>query len=401
MSAGSPDVWLDRAVTASQVGRHAEAEAGFKAVLAMDPDHGEAHFGLGLCLMAARRFEEAVAPLRRAASQADAQPIRQICLGQALYMNGAFGPSAEAFDVAARQTPLPHNAWLTWARAKTFEAIVQGDTDIALRQYPLLAGKDGEDVLELAQDALSIFGVFGQIQAARSVGRWLMARRPDDCVLAYRVQVLEGAPFLKAPAAYVEAHFDAFSDRFDHQLQAHLQYQAPQSLSDLIASRRTVFEEILDLGCGTGLAAPALSRFGGRLTGVDLSARMLAKSAERGAYDDLVKAEALAFLQTQTARFDLLFAADVLIYFGDLADLLAAAGRALRPGGYLALTTEIAPQGWTLLSSGRFSHARDYVVATAEPHLEILNQRGVTLRREGLTETFGDLHLLRRRTAAL
>jgi predicted TPR repeat methyltransferase len=52
---------------------------------------------------------------------------------------------------------------------------------------------------------------------------------------------------------------------------------------------------------------------------------MLAKAAERQAYAELVQADAVAFLGEHAGAFDLIFSADVLIYFGDLAELLAAA----------------------------------------------------------------------------
>jgi predicted TPR repeat methyltransferase len=168
-------------------------------------------------------------------------------------------------------------------------------------------------------------------------------------------------------------------------------------MADLLATRQIQFSDILDLGCGTGLAAPALARFDGRLTGVDLSAGMLAKARDRLAYDQLDQAEAVAYLQTRKADFDLIFAADVLIYFGDLSNVFAAAAQAIRPGGYFILSTEIATHGWTLLSSGRFAHAPRYVAQTAAPLFEVLDQPEIALRREGLSSTAGSLHLLRRK----
>ena len=391
--------WFDRGVQANQEGRHDEAEAAFKAVLAIDPAYDEAQFGLGLTLMAARRFDEAVEPLRQATQVANAEAVRHVCLAQALYMTGGFGPSVEAFDAAERLEPLPANARLTRARASTFAAMIDGPVEAALSRYPDLAGDGADDVMTIAQEALSIFGVFDQIPAATAVGRWLVARLPDDPVLAYRVQVLENAPLTRAPAAYVEAQFDAFADRFEHQLTQQLDYRAPALMADLLATRRTQFSDILDLGCGTGLSAPALARFGGQLTGVDLSAGMLAKAEARGAYHHLERADAVAYLQARRAPFDLIFAADVMIYFGDLAEVFEAASRALRPGGYFILSTEIAAVGWTLLSSGRFAHAPTYVAEIAAPLFDVLDQPQIALRREGLISTPGSLHLLRRKPA--
>ncbi len=105
---------------------------------------------------------------------------------------------------------------------------------------------------------------------------------------------------------------------------------------------RNHFDDMLDLGCGTGLAVQHLATFGGPVTGVDLSARMLAEAAKRGLYRALVKAEALAYLHEQPARHDLVFAADVLTYSGDLEPLFAAVARTLQAGGIFAANFETA-----------------------------------------------------------
>ena len=163
MSVADLDTWFDRAAQASQQDRHAEAQAAFSAILAIDPDHHEAPFGLGLSLMAARRFADAICA---------------VCLGQALYMTGAFGPSAEAFEAAGRRALFPPNDRLTHARARTFAVIAEGDLDEAQARYPALAGDGAEDIMVLAQEALMIFAVLGRLGAARAIGRWLAGAKP-------------------------------------------------------------------------------------------------------------------------------------------------------------------------------------------------------------------------------
>ena len=68
--------------------------------------------------------------------------------------------------------------------------------------------------------------------------------------------------------------------------------------------------------------------------------------------------------------FDLIAAADVLVYFGALGELLSAFGAAQPSGGWLVFSCERAtlaeaPLGWMLRASGRFAHTREYVVAQA------------------------------------
>ena len=65
-----------------------------------------------------------------------------------------------------------------------------------------------------------------------------------------------------------------------------------------------------------------------RLAGVDLSAAMIAKARERGVDDRLVVGDARrCSIASRLASFDLIVAADALVYIGDLAPLFAAVRR--------------------------------------------------------------------------
>ena len=85
-------------------------------------------------------------------------------------------------------------------------------------------------------------------------------------------------------------------------------------------------------------------------------------------YDELVVEELTAYLRRQARTSDLIVAADTLIYFGDLAEVMAAALGALRPRGALIFTLERAQAGeakagYRLGPHGRYSHTRDYVAS--------------------------------------
>ena len=392
----SAEDWLQQAVIASNDGRHPEAREAFTRALSIDPTLGEAMLGLGLSCMATRDFADAVAPLRQAAATPDAPAVWHACLAQGLYMTGDFAGCAEAFERAAALEPLATNARLTHARARTFASMIEGSVDAALARYPALAGDEAEDIEVIAREAFAILGVFGHAPAAAAVGAWRLARNPDDQIQAYLQQAVSGAAVDRAPPAYVEAHFDSFADKFDRQLVDLLNYRAPERMAERVAVHEQRFADILDLGCGTGLSAPALTRFGGKLTGVDLSRGMLDRAQARGGYDLLVQAEAVAFLDAHPAAFDLVFAADMVIYFGDLSDLFRAAEKALRPGGVFTLSTEAGADGWTLLSSGRFSHADAYVAHVAAPGFALVEQEPIALRHEGTAAVEGTLHVFRR-----
>lgn len=388
---------FDAAVTAAGEGRFETAEAGFRAVLAHDPDSGGALFALGVTLMNTRRFSEAATMLGRAVTTPDVEPLWRTCLAQALYMTGDFAGAATTFETAGEA--LGDGARLTWARAAAYAAVETTTVEAALDLYGRLAGPLAEDPATVVREGFSVLVAFKRLAAARKLGDWLARETPDDPVRAHERRVLTEQDIARAPTGYVEALFDDFAERFDQQLVDNLGYHAPALLADMAARQGDRFARILDLGCGTGLAGPHLRAFQGRLTGVDLSSGMLAKAAERGDYDALVQAEAEAFLRSAPAAFDLVFASDVLSYFGDLAPLFAAAAETLAPRGVLAFSTELGDTGWRLLPSARYAHGDDYVREASAPWFELVERAEIPLRRDAAAVTPGCLYVLTRKPA--
>lgn len=172
----------------------------------------------------------------------------------------------------------------------------------------------------------------------------------------------------QAPPGFVAALYDQYAGRFDAHLQQDLGYRGPERLATLLAEHLPgPWGDVLDLGCGTGLAGQALRARAGRLEGVDLSPGMLARAAARGVYDRLDAAPLLDHLEATPRRHDLVVACEVFIYLGDLGPVFRGLRRVLRPGGHAAFTTEAcgAPEGYDLLPTLRYAHSEAGVRALA------------------------------------
>ena len=124
---------------------------------------------------------------------------------------------------------------------------------------------------------------------------------------------------------------------------------------------------MLDIGCGTGqstlLAARAATK--GSALGVDLSSRMLAYARRRAADEGIDNAffeQADAQIHPfETAAFDVAISNTGATFFGDLVAGLTNIGRALRPGGRLALLTwqRLPNNEWVREFTGALAAGRD------------------------------------------
>jgi predicted TPR repeat methyltransferase len=211
-------------------------------------------------------------------------------------------------------------------------------------------------------------------------------------------------PATAAPA-YVARLFDQYAPRFEEHLVDGLGYRAPALLRDAVAEvcRRTDrsmrFAAALDLGCGTGLAGAAFRDCVERLEGVDLSAGMVAQAREKGIYDALCVCDVIDHLQAApNEALDLIFAADVLVYVGDLTPLFMQLARVLASGGLFAFTAESHDgRGYVLGAQTRYAHSRTYIErVTSGAGLTIrLMQRASTRNNKG-TEVGGLIVMLER-----
>ena len=170
----------------------------------------------------------------------------------------------------------------------------------------------------------------------------------------------------RAPQAYVRQLFDDFAQDFDRCLVDGLEYRAPALLAGaliaLLQGRTNL--DVVDLGCGTGLAAAALRPLAGRLDGIDLSPAMIDKAKEKGLYDHLTVGDVLSVV----GPYDVAVAADVLVYLGDLDMVMQSVAMALRPGGLFTFSVEHyqGDADWRLGEKSRYAHSESYVRQAAQ-----------------------------------
>jgi len=392
-----PSAWLLLATIQSETQNDAEAETAFLEAVRLNPQLATAFAGLGLLYFRQRRFKESADRLESAIRQGNQVPLVNACLGQALYLLGNFQGAGDAFAIDASVHPQNAQIRKKLAFTRFVESMIHEDLESAVAMYHKIAGPYAEDIEGVTQKAFHLLSSYGHHDAAIKLGRARLALVPEDPIQSYLLAALMREPLSRAPKDYIINYFNKFAYSFDAQLVDVLGYTAPDDLHRLLMETHRTFPDVLDLGCGTGLAGPLLQSLAGTLTGVDLSRKMLEKAVERRVYDWLIEGEILRTLESQPDRFDLIFAADVLIYFGDLAQLMRCVAGALKPGGLFAFSIESASgAGYTLLPSGRFAHSPAYIEELARDHFIVVHEASKAFRLEAGAPVDGALYVLQR-----
>jgi predicted TPR repeat methyltransferase len=388
------------------------AETSFRAATSADPSNGEARGALADLLAELERWEEAAEHYRIAADLEPSRADWQYGLAGAL---ARVGDSAAALDVWNRLlTCRPDNAMTHRALARIHAGTGHHAQAIEhFREALFLDSGDAETTVELADALIASDDPLAAVEALQpllrrapelapgqlapgqlALGRaWLeLGERKKAITALHRcldadpadpssVQALidriEGDPTETMSQAYVRALFDRYAERFDEDLTIRLKYQAPQVLRALVDQLPGIVPggmDVLDVGCGTGLAGVAFRSLAGRLHGSDLAPRMVEKARRRNVYDHLEVAELAEEIARTPSAWDLVVAADVLVYVGDLTPVMDAATVGLRPGGLFCATVEqCAGDGFALGPSRRYVHSAAYIrrVAT-EARLDVI-----------------------------
>jgi predicted TPR repeat methyltransferase/tetratricopeptide (TPR) repeat protein len=256
------------------------------------------------------------------------------------------------------------------------------------------------------------------------------------------------------PHEYIRKLFDGYSKKFDNHLVNSLGYTTPEKLMTLVLQsekeeRRVRSQEsssssssssnlsphwlrCADLGCGTGLLGPCVRPFVDFLAGCDLSGGMISEAKHRlfenkktsttcPLYDTLAVEEIEKFLKQETSTFDLILAADVFVYIGPLDDVFLAAKKSMIRMNeeksksstddtlsspifafstesfethFLDTTLSRPNEPFTLTSTGRCVHSRDYIrnLASINGFTELAVERTV-IRKNAGKDVVGDLYV--------
>lgn len=381
--------------------QYAEARDIFLKATTQLPENSDYHHRLGIAYYKLRDFEKAKIAFEHVLMLDYQHPeINQYLANTLLEM----GDHEKAMHYYFHQ--LERNPWfetfynigvLYMIKERLKEALVYFDKAIQLNPEDLATQLNMAYIYLKRNQRIEAIAAYEKIHQ----------RKPQDPEIQHILTALKQDHTPRhSPPEYITHLFDQYALHYDSHLTKVLGYDVPQKIFQTLQLEYPHFTEkkwnIMDLGCGTGLCGALFKPFSSVLTGVDLSENMLAIAKQKQIYDELILDDITAALPRFSA-IDLIIAADVLTYCGDLTMLFDAASKALAKEGLFIFTVEKTyEKDFILQSSIRYAHNKQYLETLAALHaFDILRFETIQLRWQQNEPVEGYLVFLKTRANEL
>jgi predicted TPR repeat methyltransferase len=358
-----------------------EALAAYRQLLIILPDSPLLHFNSGLALFELEQFPEAELHYLKASQINPNDPDIHYNRGLNLRRLNSFEAAADSFELACKlgdtTVDTLYNLALCYQDMQDYSE--------AERLYNTILEENPEHLSTLNNYAY-LCHKSGATEKAVQLYNRLLKLAPRHQAAQHMINSLSGKTPDTAPLDYVEAVFDNYAKEFEHSLVENLQYNTPNALRKLHdkffpdASR----EICLDLGCGTGLAGVQFRSCCKKLIGVDISEKMLRVADRKSLYKKLIKDDILHFLHNGGVNCDMILAADVFTYMGELEKIFMACFAKTKNGGlFLFSVEESNNEKFEIKTTGRFGHSQKYIIKLCQKTgWKILNTTFSKLRKD-------------------
>jgi len=262
----------------------------------------------------------------------------------------------------------------------------QGNIQDALTMLNILIDINPKDALLFNMLGGCLVSI-GQPEMAITNYQKALELEPEYAIPKHMLNSLTGHTSKAPPKQYVKNLFDDYAYRFNDALVNKLQYNLPFIIKELVLksnSEKYQYKNVIDLGCGTGLAGKDLRDISSNLTGVDISESMIYEAEKLDIYDNLIVGDIVEKLNAFQDKFDLFIALDVLIYIGDTKSTFQAVRKCCKFNSLFVFSVEIQDEnGYSLLKSSRYAHSDEYIMDQSSGLFELVNSQNVRLRKEG------------------
>jgi len=386
-----------RACALHSLSEFSAAEKIYLRLLEQMVDGGLVHYNIGLLYYQTKRYNRAINHYTLAEKYAPTDPDLLFNLALCQKKIGRLDDAVKSFQRLIHLAPRDPDS--LYNLANCYRELRKYDQ--AEETY-LCALAEQPDHLSANRNLAYLYHLRGDFENGLKYYNRVLDFDPDDHQAAYMAAAIKGGTVSTAPAPYVRDIFNRYSESFDKALLIDLKYSVPKKLRrrfDTLGYPPRLFSRGIDLGCGTGLAGEQFCPLCNHITGVDLSEKMIEKAAAKGIYDILIVSEITDFLATKENEYDLVVAADVLTYMGDLHTLFSVLGRATTGRALFCCSAENSTSpDFSLCTNGRFVHSRNYVLQMANQYgWRSVDLVSTDLRREKSTPVKGSLYYFEKR----
>jgi len=347
--------------------RFDDAEQIYENLLKQLPDSSMLHYNMGLLYYETGDFEKAFTHYSAARNLAPHDPDVLFNYSLCQKKLGKFRDAVTGFIEFTSNYPDDVEGFYNLGNC--YREIKEFEDALKAYQHGL---KIDPDHLPTNKNLAYVYHRLGDTDNAKTLYKHILHLEPGNKQASHMIAAITGEHGDQAPTGYIKEIFDNYSETFETDLVENLQYSVPAKLrSELDPSNQSIksFYKCLDLGCGTGLAGVAFYDQCTHLTGIDISDKMIAKAKQKNIYDILEVAEVTSFLKTKRDEYDLVIAADILTYIGDLEPVFKAVTVATTIHALFCFSTENSVHpGFHLCSTGRFSHGKEYITDTANKY---------------------------------
>ena len=379
-----------------QVGDYHKALLVLDRHAELEPDYAEANYRLAQVLMLTDHIEEAVTFYEKTLMQHPHHPEAQHNLANAYMMLGDMEKALNYFMRQLEIAPLPETYYnigvILLSKERNQDAIA----------YLEQAKQAQPDYLPIY---LNLGGIYLKLQnypAAIDAYKTALCIDPDNQEIHYIMQALsDGDTPERAPNDYLRNLFNQYAHYYDAHLTNYLNYNVPTQLARLLKNTLNTNSEhwtVVDLGCGTGLSGQAFKNYARELIGIDISEHMIESAKKKAIYNELIVGDIETEL-TKINNVDLIVAADVFAYLGNLNTIIEKSHASLNDNGYLLFSVEKShhDEPYHLHKNMRYTHTKNYIESiAAKNNFTIDCAENAVLRQQQKEPVEGYLFLLRK-----
>lgn len=360
-----------QAISAAANENYGEAIPAFAKVFSMNQSDHEVADALGICLQNINHYDEAVLYHAHALELQPTNAAYALRYGLAFMGVGEHEAAMELFRHAVNLSPNFIDAYAYLG----YELQNLGQQEEAREIF-----KQG---LERDPDHANLNFFYGRLmqelgetdEAAKHFDTTVAAKGAEADTAEYLSASIKGGNPEKAPEKFIRGLFDYYAPNFEASLLNNLQYRSPAVLQEMLKrpAVTTVHDitqkpqRVLDLGCGTGLMGVAMRPYAESMVGVDLSHNMLIRANEKAIYQETRRQDIAAYVsEMPRGNFDVVVAADVFTYIGNLQPVFSGLSEKLEKGALVAfccerLNEDQGQQGFKLQNTARYAHKDSYL----------------------------------------